>query len=150
MKEVSPPSRRNLVVISLHIIWATWKRQPLLTPTRERCAYRCITAEAQKLGATVLALNGMPDHVHLVVLLPSSLSLAKLMNQIKGVSSHVLNQETSTLGHFRWGNGYAAFSMSPHHRNRAIAYVQEQKAHHADLSLKHDWEIVPEDETPQT
>ena len=146
MREIKRGSRRNRVVVSVHIIWTTWRRQPMLTEERERRAYRCITAEAEKLGATVLAINGMPDHVHLVVLLPATLCLSKLLNQAKGSSSRLLNTETPEQGHFRWADGFAAFSMSRNHRDAAVAYVQNQKHHHKDLALRRGWEVVPEDE----
>jgi putative transposase len=145
---VKSRTRRNLVMVSVHIIWTTWQRQPYLTKARERRAYRCITAEAQKLGATVLAVNGMPDHVHLIILQPPTLCLSKLMNQIKGVSSHLLTAETPEEGPFVWADGYAAFSMSRDHRDAAVAYVKRQKQHHAGLSLKRGWETVPEDTAP--
>lgn len=118
----------------------------MLTPERERIAFRCITAQAEELGATVFAVNGMPDHVHLIVLLPGPLSLSKLMQQVKGVSSHLLNEETPELGLFRWADGYAAFSLSRSHRDTAIAYVHNQKQHHADLALRRGWETSPADE----
>ena len=150
MRKPEGRSRRNRVVVSVHIIWTTWRRQPMLTVERERRAFRCITAEAEKLGATVLAINGMPDHVHVVVLLPATLCLSKLLNQAKGSSSRLLNSETSEQGHFRWADGFAAFSMSRNHRDAAVTYVQKQKQHHRDLALRRGWETVPEDETQQT
>lgn len=138
--------RRNFVAVALHVIWTTWHREPMLTPERERRAYRCITAQAEELGATVFAVNGMPDHVHLIVQIPTTLTIAKLMHRVKGVSSHLLNAETPELGLFRWADGNAVFSMSRSHRDNAIAYVRNQKQHHADLALRRGWEIVPEDD----
>ena len=91
--KTSEQSRRNLIALTVHIVWTTWKRQPYLVGERERRAYHCLSAEAEKLRVPILALNGLPDHVHLIVLLPSSVSLAKLMHQLKGSSSHLLNSE---------------------------------------------------------
>ena len=145
--KTSEQSRRNLIALTVHIVWTTWKRQPYLVGERERRAYHCLSAEAEKLRVPILALNGMPDHVHLIVLLPSSVSLAKLMHQLKGASSHLLNTEFPYEEHFRWANGYAAFSLSHNHRTNAITYVKNQKHHHAEAQLKAPWERTPDDLT---
>ncbi len=140
-------SRRNLIALTIHIVWTTWKRQPYLVGERERVAFRCIASEAEKLRVPILALNGMPDHVHLIVMLPSSVSMAKLMHQLKGASSHLLNTEFPEEEHFRWANGYAAFSLSHNHRDNAILYVKKQKQHHADDQLRAALERTPEEST---
>ena len=143
--KTSEQSRRNLIALTVHLVWTTWKRQPYLVGERERVAYRCLSAEAEKLGVPILALNGMPDHVHLLVLLPSSVSLAKLMHQLKGARSHLLNSEFPDDEHCRWANGYAAFSWSHNHRDNAIAYIENQKQHHAAGEVRVPWERTPEE-----
>ena len=141
MKAIYARSRRNRVANALHIVWTTTQRAPMVTDDIEARVYRTITAEAEKLGATVLAIGGMPDHVHLIVLLPAKTALATLMQQIKGVSAHVINTAMpGEVPRLRWANGYSAFSMSRSHRDAAVAYVRDQKLRHADLALRRGWE----------
>lgn len=122
--------------IYLHFVWATVYRKPLVTPERERAIYRCIQNEAQKLGATVIALGGMPDHVHLAVHMPTSLSPSKLMQQVKGVSSQLGQSLLGPEEAFRWQHGYGVFSMSQPHLRNAIAYIRRQKEHHASQDTR--------------
>ncbi|WP_394795457.1 IS200/IS605 family transposase [Armatimonas sp.] len=136
-------SRRNLIEIALHLVWTTYERRPLVTEVLERSVYRCIEFEATKLGCTVLAIGGMPDHVHVVLTIPSTTSLANLMKQLKGASS-ALAGELLTEGFFKWADGYAAFSLSRDHCENAIAYVHYQKEHHSGNNPWPRWERTPE------
>jgi len=124
-----------------HLVWATHRRQPLLVPEWEAIAFRCIQSEVQRLQSTVLALNGMPDHVHLVVRLHATVSCAHLANQVKGVSAALLNDSRQAGSeHFQWQAGYASFTLSRSHLTRVIAYVERQKEHHTQGSLWVEWE----------
>jgi putative transposase len=137
-------SRRNYLEVGLHIVWGTYRRQSLITPTLEPTIYRVIEGEARKLGCTFLAIGGTEDHVHVIILLPSTTTIARLLQQIKGVSSSVARDVLGPEGYFRWADGYAAFAMSPNHRQKAIAYVHRQKEHHTQSKLWPCWERFPE------
>jgi REP element-mobilizing transposase RayT len=75
--------RRNKLALYLHLVWATWDRQLLVMPEIERHVYRNIESEARGMGCTVLALNGMPDHVHLAVSFPTTITIADPVQQEK-------------------------------------------------------------------
>lgn len=97
-------------------------------------------AEARRLRCAVLALGGMPDHVHLAVKAPTTLSPAQAMKQIKGVSSKFIGDQFSrqrghALDWFQWQEGYGVFTFSASQKTRVICYIQNQKQHHADGSL---------------
>jgi putative transposase len=101
-----------------------------------------------RLGCDILALNGMPDHVHVVVKLHASVSYSQFANQIKGVSSALLNdlrEENTEI--FRWQSGYASFSLSRSHLSRVVAYVDNQKKHHANQKIWPEWEEVEKRQT---
>ena len=132
--------RHNKVEVPLHLVWTSFERMPLVTPDIERSVYRCIEDEARKLKCDVLALNGMPDHVHLVVLFPTTIAIAKLMQQVKGVSTAFVRDQLGPERFFRWNEGYGVFAFSRSHRERVIAYVENQKRHHAENTLWPDWE----------
>ena len=140
--------RHNKSEVYLHFVWTTEGRQPLLDPHLERAVFRCIEAEAAKLGCIVFALGGMPDHVHAVLRLPTRLSIARLAQQVKGVSSTLANDLDSHAKHFRWQAGYGVFSLSRPHLKKVIRYVQDQKQRHAKQRLWHDWEEPDTDLEP--
>ena len=132
--------RQSKVELYAHIIWATTERTWLLKPAIRRSVFRCLEGQARQSGCTVLALGGMPDHIHLVVRHPAKLSIASLVQQLKGVSSHFAHDQLSLGPIFRWQEGYGAFSLSRSHVERAVAYVENQEEHHAGGKLWPEWE----------
>ena len=134
--------RRSKCEIYLHFVWATKGRRPWINARIEREVYRCIESEVQKLNGVVLALNGMPDHVHLVVQMPSTLNAAQLAKQVKGVSSAFINDHDRLPVDdlFRWQEGYGVFSVSRSHLRRVMNYVQGQKQHHENGTTWPQWE----------
>jgi REP element-mobilizing transposase RayT len=132
--------RRNKLRLYLHLVWATWDRLPLITPDIERRLYRCIESQAQEQGCKVLALNGMADHVHLVVSFPTTITIADLVKQVKGVSSHFVNEVLTPPTQFKWQGSYGAFTISRWDVDKIVQYVQGQKEHHAANTLWPEWE----------
>jgi putative transposase len=137
--------RRNKLCLYVHLVWATWDRMPLLNRTIERDVYRNVENEAVKMGCTVIAINGMPDHVHLLVKLPTTMTVADLVKQVKGVSSHFAN-ETLLLGSgFKWQGSYGAFTVSRWDLDKITGYVKRQKEHHEAENLLPEWEETYEE-----
>lgn len=81
----------SYIQIFIHMVWATYQRQPLITPDIEPHMNRFLRVKCQEMGLKVLALNGMPDHVHLVVNFRASLSVSDAASALKGSSSHFIN-----------------------------------------------------------
>ncbi len=127
--------RRNKLALYLHLVWATWDRLPLITSSIERRLYRNIENEARKMGCTVLALNGTLDHVHLVISFPATVTIANLVKQVKGVSSHFVNETLQPEAQFKWQGGYGAFTVSRWDLPKIVRYVKRQKEHHAEDDL---------------
>ena len=140
--------RQSKTEIYLHFVWATYERLPLVTTEREQAIYACIVQEAGRLGSEVLAIGGMPDHVHLVVRAPAKHAPAHLMQCIKGVSSTVARQSLPPGDFFGWQSGYAAFSVSRSHLKAVTFYVRCQKRRHALGKLWSGWEECDEEFEP--
>ena len=122
--------RSSHIELYVHLVWTTWDREPLLTPELTPRVYGCLRTEAEALGAQVLALGGVADHVHLLVRLPATATVAAVVKQVKGASSHLVNQEEAIDGGFRWHAGYAALSVSPGDVARVADYIGRQEEHH--------------------
>jgi putative transposase len=120
--------------VYVHLVWATWDRQPLLTGETEAAAYACIRTECAVMGVEIVAIGGMEDHVHLLIRLPMTLSIAAVVKQVKGATSHML---THKVGHenFKWQGAYGAFSVEKKSVPVVQRYVDLQKERHADGSL---------------
>ena len=124
----------------LHFVWTTQQRCPLLIPDVEASVQRCLQSEAKRLRCGVLAIGGMPDHVHLALKVPTALSPAQIMKQLKGVSSKFAGDEfvradSGLLPWFRWQEGYGVFSFSASQKERIVHYIYNQKCHHATGKL---------------
>lgn len=140
--------RHSKVEIYLHVVWKTKNREPLICGELVRPVYRCIQAQVLKVRGTVLAVGGMPDHVHLLARVGGTVSAAKLASMVKGGSSRMLNDTLSdALPHyFDWQEGYGAFSVSRSHVKRVEGYIHDQERHHANNTVWPEWEETDESE----
>jgi len=91
---------------------------------------RYIIGIIQNHGHKVLAINSMPDHVHVFFGMRPTQALSDLMQDVKGDSSKWINQKGFVKGHFSWQEGYGAFSYSKSHVDNVIDYIKGQEAHH--------------------
>ena len=130
------------LALYLHLIWATWDRSPRISPSIEKKTYRYITSQIHDLGCKILAINGMPDHIHLVIKYPSTLSVAEIVKKAKGGSSRLINQTLDVDELFRWQAGYAAFTVSRWDLHKIIKYVNNQKKNHADGILYSELDTI--------
>ena len=99
----------SFIKIWIHAIWATKERQPMIHKSVENTIYQFISEELRALGCPVRIINGMPDHIHCLFLLSREKSIAEVIKQIKGSSSHFINQANLISEKFSWQPGYAAF-----------------------------------------
>lgn len=135
--------REPYTQLYLHLVWATWDRLPLLTEKLRPPVYGCIQAECKQLEANVLAVGGIADHVHLLVRIPTTITVAALVKQVKGASSHLVNQRLMARDSFKWQGGYGAFTVSKADVPRVRDYILHQEEHHRAKTLDDDLEILP-------
>ncbi len=92
--------------------------------------HKYITGIVQNNGHKVIAINCMPDHLHLFIGLRPDQSLSDLMRIVKGESSEWINKQKFTKSIFRWQEGYSAFSYSRSHIKTVAEYIANQEEHH--------------------
>jgi putative transposase len=126
--------------IWIHAIWATKERVPLIDQTIERNVYAYIAEELRELGCPVRIINGMPDHIHCLFLLNPQKSIAEVIKQIKGTSSHYINQKEELSVKFAWQTGYAAYSVSESIVEKVYHYIHNQKQHHANKTFQQEYD----------
>ena len=117
-----------------HIIWGTKNREPLLTPRVETVIHGYVRSKAIGLGATVFALDGTVDHVHVVAAIPPKIPVAKFIGQIKAVASTRFNKSHPSTPFF-WQGEYGVLSFDGKRLPNYIAYVRQQKEHHSQNSI---------------
>ncbi|MCW3053506.1 MAG: transposase IS200-family protein, partial [Chthonomonadales bacterium] len=98
----------------------------------ELLLYDSLAGIAHRKGCDVLAVGGMENHVHLLLTLPATIRLCDLIRDLKAGTSHYISATLKPDSYFDWQNSYASISVSPSHRKMIIAYIRNQKQHHAD------------------
>lgn len=116
--------------IILHTTFSTKYRLPLIDPDIESRLHAVLAGELKTLGATVLSVGGVSDHVHIVHSLPRDRSLAELMQKAKAVSSRWVKTMGKEYASFAWQDGYASFSADYRSLNGLLSYVANQHEHH--------------------
>lgn len=120
--------------IWIHAVWSTKQRQPFIDSEIESRIHKIIMDEFRQLDCSVGIINGMPDHVHCLFLMNPSMSIASVLKQVKGSSSHFINQSDWVGGKFSWQVGYFAFSVSESLYMKVFRYIKNQKIHHSTQS----------------
>ena len=116
--------------IHIHVIFAVKNRLGLIQKEWKDELYKYIAGIIQNQNHKVLAINGMPDHLHIFFGLRPNQSLADLMQDIKGGSSKWINDNKFVRGKFEWQAGYGAFSYAKSQVNNVIDYIKNQEDHH--------------------
>jgi len=125
--------------IYLQIVFAVKGRENLIPHNRKEELYKYITGIVTNEGQKLIAINGMPNHIHILVGLKPSKSLSDLVRDIKANSSRFINEKRWVNGKFEWQNGFGAFSYGHSQLTRIINYIQDQEKHHTKLSFKEEY-----------
>ena len=120
-----------------HIFWATKERRRLIEPAWKDRLHAWLGGCVRELDGVALAVNGMPDHVHMLVGLKPVHSIAQLMRVVKGESSEWIH-DTLHVPLFEWQEGYTSISVSPSAIAGVRRYVENQEAHHRQESFKEE------------
>jgi putative transposase len=134
--------REPYTQLYVHLVWSTWDRQSSLTPDAQHAAFTCMKAECAVLKAEMLAAGGTADHVHALVRMPSTVTVADLVKRMKGASSHLLTHQVPGMEFFKWQGAYGAFTISKASVPKVLAYIANQEAHHRDGTTYKDLEIA--------
>ncbi|MCP3958156.1 MAG: IS200/IS605 family transposase [bacterium] len=120
------------------MIFCTNKRHPYLTEVLEPRLYSYIGGIITQKGGVLIEINGMPDHVHLLASMRPDITVAEMVQRIKGGSSRWINSEHLTDEVFGWQRGYAAFSVSESQVPVIGRYIRSQKHHHRRYTVDHE------------
>ena len=118
-----------------HIIFGTKHRLPLITPDVRDGLYDCLGGIVSQKGGILLAAGGMPDHVHLLVGLRATHSLADVTQRVKSISSKWMSERPGRSEPFAWQVGYGGFSVSESQVPIVMSYIQRQEEHHRRFSF---------------
>jgi putative transposase len=123
--------------IYIQIVFAVEGRQNLIDPKHNDDLQKYITGIVRRQRQKLIALNNMPDHVHLLIGQRPDSALSDSVGDIKSGSTNFINRHRWVKGRFNWQEGFGAFSYSRSQLDAVIRYVQNQQKHHQRRSF-HD------------
>jgi REP-associated tyrosine transposase len=125
--------------IYIQTVFAVSDRLSLIRNDFKEEVYKYISGIVRNKQQKLISINGMPDHVHILIGLRPTMALADLVQEIKADSSDFINRNKWVRGKFAWQEGYGAFSYGHSQLDTIIRYIQNQERHHAKRSFKDEY-----------
>lgn len=125
--------------IYIQVVFAVKGRSSLIHQSWEQELYKYITGIVQNKGQKMLAINGMPDHLHFLIGIKPSCRLSDLVREIKKSSNAFIKEKQFTKYNFAWQEGLGAFSYSHSNFDMVIRYIMNQKQHHRKKTFREEY-----------
>jgi len=125
--------------IYLQFVFAVKNRQCLISSEHKEELHKYVTALVQNRKAKMLAVNCMPDHIHLFVGFKPTILISDFVKEIKVESNEFVNSKNWIKGKFSWQEGYGVFSYSHSHIDAVIKYILNQELHHRKNTFKEEY-----------
>jgi REP element-mobilizing transposase RayT len=122
-----------------HAVWGTKLRTPRIKPEFEERLHPFLGGIAKDLECTPIAINGMAEHVHVLLRFPSKLAPAIMLKELKSRSSGWIHRTFEGLAEFDWQNGYGGFTVSKSQVDEVAAYIRNQKEHHKTMTFESEY-----------
>jgi REP element-mobilizing transposase RayT len=127
---------QSLAKIIVHVVYGTKNREPFLSKTIRAKLYAYTVGILNDQHCITLAINGVEDHVHLLIILSKNISVSKILEEVKKGTSRWLKTQGAAFQHFSWQGGYGAFSVSESQIPKVIEYINNQEQHHQKISFQ--------------
>lgn len=131
----------SVVRIWLHVVWSTKNRESFFgTAAQRRLLFEHILTYGRSKSIQVDFVNGYLDHVHVLLALGATQTVADVVKLLKGESSHWLKQQKLVPAYFAWQTDYFAVSVSETVVDRVRDYIRNQEAHHQTKSFGEEYD----------
>lgn len=134
-----PRMANTYTQIYLHVVFAVEGRQNLIKPEHNDELQKYITGIVSAQKHKLIAINNMPDHLHLLVGVRPDAALSDLVRDIKANTSRFISEKRWVPGRFSWQEGFGAFSYSRSQLGTVIRYIENQQKHHARKSFREEY-----------
>ena len=121
---------QSLANIVIHLVFSTKARRPLLRDGERGELHAYITGILNNHDSTLIEINSVRDHIHILFAQSKNHALAKIVEQIKSSSSTWIKSRGAWYSDFAWQTGYGAFGVSATHVEAVRAYIRDQEEHH--------------------
>ena len=123
------------VYLFVHVICTVQGREKLLAKPVRKVLFVHIQKEGESKGLRILEVNGVEDHMHLLIQLMPAQNLAQVVRSIKAASSDWLNENRLLTANFEWEENYHALSVSPSSVKQVKDFIEKQEEHHKVKNL---------------
>jgi REP element-mobilizing transposase RayT len=131
---------QSLSDVLVHIVFSTKNRTPWITPEIRRELYPYLGAVIRDMGCVPIQIGGVEDHVHFLLVLSRTITIAQVVEKIKTPSSKWM--KTKGVPGFAWQGGYGAFSVSASERAVVVAYILGQEEHHRKVTFQDEFRAM--------
>ena len=132
---------QSLAKVYVHIIFSTKNRVPIISNNIRNELYAYISGILINLKSDVIKINGTQDHLHILCTIPRTVTIAKVLEEVKKSSSRWIKTKGSPWNQFAWQDGYGIFFVSSSEVQDTISYIENQEKHHQKLSFKDELRI---------
>ena len=127
------------VKIWIHLVWSTKNREPYLNDKVRKRIFQHIFRSARAKGIFIDHIGGYREHVHCLISLGTEQTLSWIVKQLKGESSHWINQGQLVPFHFKWQHEYFAVGVSESLLEKTRSYIRRQEEHHSRKSFDYEF-----------
>ena len=128
--------------ILIHLVFAVKGRDSLIHQSWEEKLHKYITGIVQKQDQKMLAINGMPDHIHILIGMKPNCRISDLVREIKKSSTEFIKENNLCRKNFNWQSGYGAFSCSQSSLGNVVKYILNQNEHHRRKSFQDEFMVL--------
>ena len=125
--------------IYLHVVFAVEGRQSLIALEHNDELQKYITGIVTAQKHKLIAINNVPDHLHMLIGLRPDAALSDLVRDVKAGASKLINDKHWVMGRFSWQEGFGAFSYSRSQIGSVVRYIQNQQKHHAKKTFREEY-----------
>ncbi len=125
--------------IYIQIVFAVEHRNALIYSEWEEELFKYTTGIINRKQQKMIAINGMPDHIHFLVGIKSTCCLSDFVREIKKSTNEFIREKKFTPYQFNWQEGYGAFSYSHWDLDSIIKYIHDQKEHHKKINFRQEY-----------
>ena len=130
---------KEFISCLMHVVVGTYRQKNFLTPDIVTQLSVYLSAVAKSKGMNMVVLGGTENHVHILLALPSKLSVESAIISLKQSSTTWLRQKSELLRSFSWSTGFAAFSISRSQIDSTLSYIQNQERYHVYKSFREEY-----------
>ena len=122
-----------------HIVLRTYRSKQTINTNHERELYGYMMGIIERKGGKLYRIGGMPDHIHLLLSLPTTQDVASFVQELKKSTNRWLKANPNFPDFYRWSKEYAAFTYAEKDKNMIVNYIKGQKEHHRKVSFQEEY-----------